>query len=502
MPERGLPGVLASPGSWGYLVPEVRFMILGALIQDGYRLGLYATVCREWQRAIEKKIFSRLKLTSSRLADFGNMIHRNRALVRYVWLCIELREYPCLPCTEDESEREATLNRRIVDKAIWDTFKVLSKWEPTGSLLLDISIYSPSDSQHWARELQLGSDALPESDNEQGTASIGDWHHSYKLYGEACFGARYGFWKQMPKVTAVTGLLLRRQNRRQMSVLGVEGLCDRLPRLEIVSYEPWGRLAQQQQWHIHQDTARMFRSLQVPNQLRRIVLFEDPNDVYISVFEGHPVPGVYAGATHETSPALAEASLSLENLSASYIADALYFFQARKSTWVWENLASLVLTSTLLLPKGALKSGVNGTQELLLAAAAAAMKMPRLNSMELWRCWVGYAGVFRYQASDTSNSAKVTWRGNWDLSLQPRVTQAWEAVSLQRGTRSFGVSKELLDLDVPIVSQADAIQNLQFLQQVVHPVSLWQMKRELPYLERTPPYSLLPEAFAKLKRSI
>jgi hypothetical protein len=107
----------------------------------------------------------------------------------------------------------------------------------------------------------------------------------------------------------------------------------------------------------------MFRSLQVPNQLRRIVLFEDPNDVYISVFEGHPVPGVYAGATHETSPALAEASLSLENLSASYIADALYFFQARKSTWVWENLASLVLTSTLLLPKGALKSGVGSYED-------------------------------------------------------------------------------------------------------------------------------------------
>ncbi|KAK3940906.1 hypothetical protein QBC46DRAFT_449128 [Diplogelasinospora grovesii] len=65
-----------------------------------------------WQRAIEKKTFSRLSLTPSRLADFGNMIHRNRALVRYVWLCIELREYGCMSCIEDETEDDQPGHRR------------------------------------------------------------------------------------------------------------------------------------------------------------------------------------------------------------------------------------------------------------------------------------------------------------------------------------------------------------------------------------------------------
>lgn len=42
--------------------------------------------------------FARSKLTSSRLADFGSIIHRKRALVCYVWLCLKPQEYDCAQC--------------------------------------------------------------------------------------------------------------------------------------------------------------------------------------------------------------------------------------------------------------------------------------------------------------------------------------------------------------------------------------------------------------------
>ncbi|RYP72866.1 hypothetical protein DL771_003904 [Monosporascus sp. 5C6A] len=44
-----------------------------------------------------------------------------------------------------------------------DLFLTLSAWEPQGDLKLDISIHSPSDSQHWFKYLTFGPDTLPHS---------------------------------------------------------------------------------------------------------------------------------------------------------------------------------------------------------------------------------------------------------------------------------------------------------------------------------------------------
>lgn len=61
--------------------------ILEALLQNEGSLASFATVSREWQAIIEQHNFSRIKLTlGSRLANFGSMIRRNRALVRYMVL--------------------------------------------------------------------------------------------------------------------------------------------------------------------------------------------------------------------------------------------------------------------------------------------------------------------------------------------------------------------------------------------------------------------------------
>ena len=211
--------------------------------------------------------------------------------------------------------------------------------------------------------------------------------------------------------------------------------------------------------------------------MRRIVLFEDFNDDYITTFQG-TVESLDAEPVRTAdvaiSTALAEASLNLEHLSASFIVDARDFFHAIHSTWVWSKLLSLVLTSRLLVPSES-HVEING---ILQAAAAAVMKMPRLNAMELWNGGKGSACVFRYQAYRGHRSAAITWRGNWSLPLEPRVIRSWQAVARQRGRYQLHVVKETLDSGSVIHSHGDAIQCLKLLHQVIRPVSLWQIQKE------------------------
>ena len=223
----------------------------------------------------------------------------------------------------------------------------------------------------------------------------------------------------------------------------------------------------------------LFKSL-IPNQLKRVVLFEDFNDEYMAIFQGvhraldaEPVR-IADGAV---GTALAEASLDLEHLSASFIVDARDFFEAIHSTWVWSKLLSLVLTSRLLVPGGSLTK----ISSMLQAAAAAVMKMPRLNTMELWNCGKRMACVFRFQAYLGHSSAAITWRGNWNLMLEPHVIQSWQAVAARCGQHELQVVKETLDSDSVIHSHGDAIQSLKLLHQVIHPLSLCQIRKEFSH---------------------
>ncbi|KAM0521327.1 hypothetical protein ACHAPE_002807 [Trichoderma viride] len=146
------------------LPTEIRLLILKALVKDGYTLSHLAVVSRDWQAEIERHNFARIKLTPSRLADFGFMVHRNRALVQYIWLYLELEEYDCTKCapagrlTEDEMVEMYAINDTThgpITAAFENLFAVLSTWDPNGNLTLDISVYSHNDSRHWVKKLTL-----------------------------------------------------------------------------------------------------------------------------------------------------------------------------------------------------------------------------------------------------------------------------------------------------------------------------------------------------------
>jgi hypothetical protein len=158
----------ADKTSWCCLPAEIRISVVEVLLQGGCGLAGFATVSREWQTVFERHNFARIKLTSSRLPDFGSIVYRNRALVRYVWLCLELEEYDCTKCAPKALDMMALSNTDniLITTAFLDLFSALSTWEPNGSLLLDISVHSPSDSEHWFKYLTFGPD-IPSDECER-----------------------------------------------------------------------------------------------------------------------------------------------------------------------------------------------------------------------------------------------------------------------------------------------------------------------------------------------
>ena len=207
------------------------------------------------------------------------------------------------------------------------------------------------------------------------------------------------------------------------------------------------------------------------DQLRRMVIFEN--------FHGNnPAMALAVRAAEiHTGCALVEASLGLEHLAASFVSDASHFFATCQKWTVWHRLESLALTSNLLQPQQR-SVCIN---DLLETVALVAMKMPRLKSMELWNGRAGFAGVFQYQISESDWAAKITWRGTWDLPLEPRVLKAWQAVASERVDCKLQVVTEILDASLVITSHGDAIRYLRLLNTVVHPVSLWQIQKETAY---------------------
>jgi hypothetical protein len=227
-------------------------MILAELIQDSDSAAPFATVCQEWQAAIEKHNFSLLKLTAPRLADFNYIATRKQNYVKHIWLCIELLEYDCSECQNIESSEMTADNDRTIRNVIESVFGSLHTWTPKEDLTLDISIYSPSDAKHWFRDSRLELAVVPGFQGEHGLYNIRDPNqgciHASQVSPLPLSSIQRsfegiekieGFWEGVSEVTAVTCLMLRRQTRRQWDSWHIQRLLSRLPNLQDIHYEPW-----------------------------------------------------------------------------------------------------------------------------------------------------------------------------------------------------------------------------------------------------------------------
>ncbi|PTB78004.1 hypothetical protein M440DRAFT_1420184 [Trichoderma longibrachiatum ATCC 18648] len=486
--------------SWNCLPPETRQQILQALLeQHDCRLAPYATVSREWQAVIEPHSFSRIRLTPSRIEDFQSMVHRNRAYVRYIWLCVELAEYNCFMCAPMDPILRGfcTTDSFRLMTALLDVFTVLSRWESRDSLQLDISIYSVSDSEHWFKYLTFDpDDPFKKGDRRRRIErairdKCDDWNHGWRggrrssapdswamhkifneIMGDGPFSEdehAHDYWQLLPLVPAVTSVLLRQQNRRRWKPTALACILGRLPRLREVHYEPWRPWVHAQQVSTDEGMQSLLQAL-ASRQVRRLILFETSCPQYLLDF---PNFNADRGSTVGISRAMARASLMLEHLSASFMVEASQFFAARDPYWRWRNLTWLALTSRLLTPV----EDPDTRDDMLRAAAAAATAMRKLETMEIWNGSEGLAMVFRYKRAPSRGTAEILIRGTWELTLHPAVVHAWEAVARRHCCYGCAIERESLDA-AAITSYGDAVHYLRLSNPVIRPISLEQIRME------------------------
>lgn len=131
----------------------------------------------------------------------------------------------------------------------WDMEALLhsQQLETRNHLALEINIYSPSDCDHWFK-FQLSSDAM--ENDKDAVAPHHDPTHGW-IHGQQVKApprsailrvfrpTRLVFKNELPRVNAVTCLVMRRQLRRCLSPMGLAMLLSSLNRLEHISYEPW-----------------------------------------------------------------------------------------------------------------------------------------------------------------------------------------------------------------------------------------------------------------------
>lgn len=409
-------------------------------------------------------------------------------------------------------------NVRIVN-GLEALFSTLSTWEPRpcGDMLqLDISIHSPSDSEHWYKYLTFEPDLpseecafpLMEQQSMLVRPEYDDHKHGWRagrqvlLPGWTAFEKTFNeimdlgpfeneaqdmeWWGQLPLVPAVTSVLLRQQTRRRWKSQALARLFSRFPKLQEIHYEPWREWQDALQSFTDQSFQELFKSLASSQlQLQRLVVFENFAPDYA-------VKGLICSpsriASTDVSHAVCSASLQLEQLSASFIVEASHFFDCacKHTSWVWANLTSVALTTRLLVPGASLTR----IEDMLREAAATAMRMPKLENMEIWNGEKGSAMLFRYQhrrphsQPGIQRSAVIIWKGTWSRALvsrlRPRVTDAWEAVARQQNSWAVTIVEEALSESdaAGIKSHGDAIRYLDLSSPVIRPISLRQIRME------------------------
>ncbi|KAJ6781063.1 hypothetical protein PWT90_09524 [Aphanocladium album] len=498
------------------LVP--RYEITRLLPSIGGKCSQLATVSRAWQSIIEPLNFAEISLTVPRLADPNSqaILLRRRRWICYIWFRVELKGYDCRRCANTDQERWGLddIDNQFIADAFESLFTILSAWEPRGDLVLDISVYSPSDNQHWFKYLSFCSDSdrgeCPSlHGHEEATALMNDPAHGWlagkhavappqfaieltfnEIMGEGPFDdeePEMQWWRGLPFVPVVGVVLLRQQTRRRWKPVALANLLTRFPNVQELCYEPWREWTvietQTDQRKCSISTTEVAAAADQPEtgnqtliesfartQLCKLMIFENFNEAYPERYFGTPAIRVpNAGVSQK----LALASLHLTILSASFMADAGQFFAARQASWTWEKLTTLALTSSTLV-NDADPSDIN---DLLRDAAAAALKMPKLETMELWNGRRGVAMLFRYQRAHDGQPATITLRGTSAFNLQNTGTRAWDIVAYQHCRRKVAVYTSFID-PYGVRCHGDAIRQLKLSTEVARPISLRQILSE------------------------
>ena len=141
----------------------------------------------------------------------------------------------------------------------------------------------------------------------------------------------------------------------------------------------------------------------------------------------------------------------------------------------WPNLQSLAFTSQLLHPTTE-RDSIN---DLLQAAAGAAMEMPKLQTMEIWNGESGLACIFLYRRAGAERCPTSTLSSTWGHSLDSRVLKAWDDMVNRHSTCKVLVlvrARALAGEDFK--SHGSVVGVLELRRLVLHQVSSCQVRWE------------------------
>ncbi|KAH6876634.1 hypothetical protein B0T10DRAFT_497825 [Thelonectria olida] len=461
-------------------------MVLGNLVQQGQGLSNYATVSKEWQAHIERENFSQIKLTAPCLDMFAQIVIRQRQYVKSIWLNIELPRYTCVSCRRRESISNMRINNAVVGRAVSKLFAILGSWPPAqDALTWELSVQSPSDKEHFGRGIHFGTEQWhPSQISAPRMDMVARHNHNLTRYGWnfGIFGLSRMFGlidlaplrlQRLPEVHAIPRWVIGRQCRRYFMPQTLILIDHKLPRMEALVHESWQisrRLANDQRYDWDTDSATTTIYIPSSSRLRRMCLFEDFDDNYLTMMTH--VPPLVTNLAH--AEALARRSLPLRIFSCSFVIDAQHFFLSLEPDWSWPNLESLALTSRVLVPTADQEEVV----ELLVRAAQAALRMPNLQTMTLWNGRRSMACAFTYsKTNDENHCPSIAWRGTWDLEFPPHLIQAWEEVVSTFTLVKMRTAKEFLDPGT-IRSHGDAVEHLQLVNAALDQASVQQIQRE------------------------
>ncbi|KAK4196152.1 hypothetical protein QBC40DRAFT_235024 [Triangularia verruculosa] len=462
----------------------------------------YAAVNREFQHFFEAINFNNILISQEHLDEFKKIVSgQNRCRLGYIrrlWLRFILPEYGCDDCQTAESRETQTTNNALFTRALIRLLDILSQWKRKDALkehrakgmVLELSAHSPSDVQHhWRHLFPLREDypyrplddhspyiEFSREDKEECGSLTDEFHHIEKgdlrlrnvphgararLFGRSLLDFNFRNCPlrrkrrtrtKLPQVELVTGLCFRRQFYRSLRPVVVGRLMkESFPCIQKLNYEFWYQNVGPE--HLHERELPWFLLYRIPATLKKLTLFRDFN----LTLNGQQYWDNYPAASDLIGGILAIASRNLEVLASSWITDAKDFLKPYDKEFFalhghktiggdilsWPNLHSLALTATDLHPS----SSHGRMNRLLLFAARAAMKMPKLTTMELWNSggWkptTAQACVFRYHCSK-KDGPTITWCSTWpddyEFVLNKGVISAWREVAETHARRTLTV---------------------------------------------------------------
>lgn len=614
---------------WYQLPAEIRLQILEdvasthgkARAPKTRQLAALATVNKSWQEFFEGETFRNMILKSEDdIKTFATLVTgRRRELVRWIWLRVELPEYDCDKCEQVETAEEEKISRPFLTNLVLSLFEALSPWSTSetfrNGITLELSIHSPSDAQHFYRDLQHRiNDTAWDLEGHDGPVqpyydgSLGcKWIQDNKAVPARAehisdnallrvAGSPLHFVPQahhtaqclhnaIPEVSVVTSVVIRRQFvRRFCAGQDFLAMLDKLTRLEAFIQEPWTGPTEEAQELNNDCLMSVADWFGQKKTLKKVTIFESPHNLIYGKalhFQSHISLLSFAGLF---GIKLLHSSQHLEELYVSHCIDAWSFFNhpfhparnnlptghdvpspyncpnfvsaagydpssTAKEDLLWPNLKRLSITSHFLAPNcrsqfyeesddesddgvheesddevheesddededddmdpwtpececcGPGTGGIANT--VIRMAAAAAMRMPKLEIMEMWaqNPATGEACIFRYKrpkdgiynleygATPEHNIvASIELISNWGARFSRQAVEEWVEVAAEASQRPMcGLLDIVEPLETPegeVIGRGELggryapLPQLELLDHVMHPVSLRQMREE------------------------